>query len=221
MSGTMDFWRQLDMFSPGTFKKPVYVLGSGATGSYIIETLCKIGVKDIHVFDFDKVKKHNLPNQYFGLDDCDVNKAKAIAEAMKRVCGVEIKKHSSKATSATPLQGIVFLEVDKMETRKEIWLGAIKYNMKVDLMIDTRMGIGGGRIYTIRPFDKTDVDEYEKTLYADKEPPPCTSRSINTTVKVFSGIAVQKLIKFHQGIEYQKEILLSMHPTLFITARSW
>ncbi len=223
MAIEMDFWRQLDVFAPDSFQKPVYILGAGATGSYIAETLCKMGVRDIHLFDFDTVKKHNLPNQYFGLEDIGKKKAKVMAEAMKRTCGTDIKTYLTRASGATPLSGIVFLLVDKMDVRKEIWQGAIKLNPNIDLMIETRMGIGGGRIYAIKPFDPRDIDEWEKTLYSDDraERNPCTSQSISPTVKVISGMAVLKLVKLHNGLDYQKEVILSLYPSLYVMTRTW
>lgn len=219
----MDFWRQLDIFSPFQFEKPVHIIGVGAIGSYIAETLAKMGVEKIFVYDPDVVEIHNLPNQIYGPEDEGKKKVEALASHLRKACGIEItamdvelgeKEHN--------FSGIVFLCVDSMAARKQIWERYLKLNINVDLLVEVRMGAEIGRIYTIKPFNYLDVESWEKTLYSDEEAEesPCTARAISSTIKVIAGIATHKLTKFQRGISYQKEVIVSLNP-LLVTTRSW
>ena len=216
---TVDYWRQLDIFSPEEFgDKEVHVVGVGATGSYIALLLAKMGVSNLHVWDFDIVESHNLPNQIFRLKDVGRAKVDALAEIIEEATGIKITVHNEAVLGGTALKGIVFLLVDSMNVRKDIWNGSLKFKLPVELMVETRMAIDNGRIYAIRPSRPADIKLWEGTLYSDEEAEesPCTSRSIGPTVAYIAGIAVWKLIKFFNGEEFQRELILSARPSVII-----
>lgn len=214
-----DYYRQLDIFSPNKFgKKEVHVIGVGATGSYVALLLAKMGVSNIHVWDDDKVVSHNIPNQVFGPEDEGRPKVEALADIIKKTAGVNITTHQEKVAGKTKLKGIVFLLVDKMGTRREIWEGAIKFNLKVDLMVETRMASDNSRVYAIRPNNPSDIRFWEQTLYDDEkvERSACTNHSIAPTVALTASLAAWKLIKHFNGEGYQRELIVSLRPTTII-----
>lgn len=215
-----DYWRQLDLFSPEKFgDKEVHVVGVGATGSYVALLLAKMGVRNIHVWDFDDVESHNLPNQVYRLKDVGRAKVDALKEIISEATGTEISAHNQAVTGGTALRGIVFLLVDSMNVRKEIWSGSLKFKLPVELMVETRMAIDNGRVYAIRPSRPADIKLWEGTLYSDEEAEesPCTARSIAPTVAYIASLAVWKLIKFHNGEEFESELIVSARPSTIIT----
>src|SRR3989344_5433153 len=109
----IDFWRQLDIFSPDKFKTPITVIGAGATGSYIVWLLAKMGCRDITVYDFDKVENHNLPNQIYSPSSVGKKKVDALAETILSATGVKIKTVPKKF-DFSQLRGIVFVLTDTM-----------------------------------------------------------------------------------------------------------
>jgi hypothetical protein len=216
----VDYWRQLDLFSPEKFgDKEVHVIGVGATGSWLALILAKIGVPNLHIWDFDTVEMHNIPGQmYRPRKDIGRPKVEALAEIIEEFTLVRPTIHYEKVTGATPLKGIVFLLVDKMFDRKEIWSGALKFKVYVDLMIETRMAIDNGRVYAIKPSRPSDVKFWEETLYSDDEveEPACTNRSIAPTGATLASIAAWKLIKFTNAEEYERELIVSARPWAII-----
>lgn len=214
----VDYWRQLDIFSPEKFKKPITVIGVGATGSYIAWLAAKMGCRDITVYDHDVVENHNLPNQVFGQGDVGKKKVEALAERIQRDCGVTIKTVPDKFTQGT-LHGIVFVATDTMESRKEIWTSSVRYQLGVDLIIETRMGAEGGRIYAIHPSFPKEVAGYEKTLYSDTkaEESPCTRRAIAPTVATIAGIAVFTMIDFATDQPFANEVMVSLMPPILVS----
>lgn len=216
----IDYWRQLDLFSPTKFgNKEVHVVGVGATGSWTAYFLAKIGVQNIHVWDFDSVEGHNLPNQIYRLNK-DVGKLKvaALHEIIFEATGLKITIHKEMVDDKTPLKDIVFLMVDSMDDRKKIWLGAIKMKLAVELMIETRMAIDHGRIYTICPIKPGDVKFWEDSLYSDEESEPsaCTNRSIAPTAGIIADTSIWQMIKWFNGEEYNRGLLVSCRPSLTV-----
>lgn len=215
----VDYWRQLDLFSPEKFgDKEVHVVGVGATGSYVALMLAKMGIKNLHVWDFDDVESHNLPNQIYRLKDVGRAKVDALAEIIHESTGTEITVHNEAVTGGTTLKGIVFLLVDSMNVRKDIWSGSLKFKLPVELMVESRMAIDNGRVYAIRPSRPADIKLWEGTLYSDEEAEesPCTNRSIAPTVAYIASLAVWKLIKFHNGEDMERELIISARPCIII-----
>lgn len=205
----ISYWRQLDVFNPAENNMNISVIGAGALGSWIILGLAKSGIKNITVYDFDKVEEHNLPNQVYSISDIGKLKIDALQERIMKDCGIKIETICDKVTKNTKItSGIVYLCTDTMSSRKEIWENCIKYNLNIPLMIETRLGAEMGLIYTINPIDPFNIEGYEKTLYTDEESEesPCTYRSIITVVLIMAGMAVHKTIKYINGLEYKPKI---------------
>lgn len=155
----VDTMRHIKVFDPNTLNdQRIDIIGVGATGSRIAISLAKLGLQDIHIWDFDIVESHNIANQAFGLADCGRPKVEALAAIIKAQTGLDVTAHNEKVTGRTTLGNIVFLLTDTMASRKEIWDGAIRFKPQIQIMIETRMGVDEGRVYNIRPTIPADVD---------------------------------------------------------------
>jgi hypothetical protein len=211
----IDFWRQLELFDPSRFTRPVVVIGGGATGSYITFLLAKMGCRDITVYDPDVVENYNLPNQVYGPKHTGEKKVIALSKVLSELTGVEIKS-VDRLFHREEVRGIVFVLTDTMSSRKEIWESSIKYQINVDLMIETRMGAEGGRIYAINPSSPSQIERYEKTLYSDEEAEesPCSRRAIAPTVATIAGMAVFTMLNFVNRRPFPNEVILSLSPFL-------
>lgn len=205
----MDISRQINIFDPDSFKDDVHVIGCGATGSWVALILSKIGVNNIHLYDFDTIEEHNIPNQFFSNLQNEEKKCEALkenialfscndrkAEELKQ----NITSHDERITKdSSKMSGYVFLLVDTMSARKEIWENCIKLNPYTKLMIETRMGTNMGRIYCIDPMKFDSIEEYEKTLYSDEESDVSAcgvSQTIAPTAILVAGYAVWQFLKF-------------------------
>ena len=51
----IDLNKSRDFFDPSKIKMPVHIIGCGAIGSHLAETLARLGVTDIHLWDTDTV----------------------------------------------------------------------------------------------------------------------------------------------------------------------
>lgn len=204
--------RQGDWFKGNEYDKEVHVIGVGATGSFVAYQLAKMGVQKLHVWDFDVVEEHNVANQIYNIMDEGKYKVDALAEHIKESVGLDIITHNEKVTSANKneLKGVVFVLTDTMASRKDIF-SALKYNMNVSLVVETRMGIDCGRIYVINPLSVPQIKRYEDTFYDDDvaEVSFCgSSLSIIPTAMNIASYACWAIIKDYKEIEQDNEILI-------------
>jgi hypothetical protein len=198
MDNHCDPLRHQYIFDPINFgNQPITVIGAGATGSRIALSLAKLGVQNLTVYDFDIVESHNIANQAYGNNDIGKPKVQALAELIKLQTGLVINAMNERVTPLTVISGYVFLLVDSMETRKTLWDDIIKFKFNIPYMIETRMGIDQGRVYTINPTDVDNTDFWEKSWYPDGEAElsPCGSTiSVGPTAELVSGFAVWQFI---------------------------
>lgn len=200
--------RHMDVFNPATFgNKRIDVIGAGATGSRVILEIAKLGVSNLHAWDFDIVEAHNIANQAFWLSHIGKPKVDAIKEVVKASSGLDLSIHPEKVDGATKDLGqIVFLMVDSMKARREIFDGAIENNFATELLIETRMGADEGRVYAFNPQKPEEVRRWKSFLYDDPTPQEQArlalngcggSTTVGSTAAVIAGLAVWQLIQWN------------------------
>lgn len=219
--------RHIDILNPDEITDLRFdIIGCGATGSKIALSLAKLGIKNIHCWDFDIVEEHNIPNQIFFQEDIGKLKVDALQRIIFAATGSKITPHAEKVDGTQELGDIVFLLTDTMESRKQIWDNTLKYSLSTSLMIETRMGKDNGRIYTIIPTDPTHVKKWEETLYDSHvvELSSCgTTISVGPTADIVAGYAVWQFLIWYaiekKGKEgsIENEIIFSLQPLMHIS----
>jgi molybdopterin/thiamine biosynthesis adenylyltransferase len=203
----------MELFNPNTFNEPVHLVGVGATGSWVALSLAKLGVTDITVWDFDVVEEHNVPNQAFGIMDIGSYKVAALEKMILDLTGTKIKTQGV-AVTKQPLAGIVFLMVDSMKARKEIWENCLRYKPLVKHVIEPRMGLHVGRVYNVNPLSPTQVKAYEGTYYTDEEADTSELSACGNSMTVISSamhvasVCVRQFVNFNNGSNLDNEILM-------------
>ena len=97
----------------------------------------------LNIYDFDDVEIHNIPNQYYDTEDLGKLKAEALADKLHAInpnitvkCTHQqyylymMKKHPG----IDQMSGYVFLLVDSMKIRKELWLAAKEKQTNLTLL---------------------------------------------------------------------------------------
>ena len=206
----MDYTRQLGLLDPKQIKdKSITVIGAGATGSYVALLLAQMGWGDstqgqgvLRVFDGDKVEEHNLANQIYEPSHIGKFKTEALKEVILRKCGFEIETLSEmvddKTDSTLIRSNYVMMLTDTMSSRKDIFEKHLRFPFTTDLLVETRMGLREGRIYSFNPNDGAHTEEWKATLYSDNvaEASACGgSQSIVSTVGFLSSLAVGRIIQ--------------------------
>lgn len=172
-----DYRKQSELILTSQMDERINVIGCGALGSWVALFLLKMGFKNVHVYDYDVVEEHNLPNQMFKEYDIGTSKVEATKFLYMEMFNEKdtnydrLKIHNVKVTkeNAIALGGYTISCVDSMTARKELYEAMFLYG-KSSLWIEGRIGLYGAYIYTL--IDKTDIDtnkKYEGTLYEDTE----------------------------------------------------
>ena len=220
----ISFLRQLDIFDPESFDQTCHIVGVGAVGSRLAENLARLGIKKLELYDQDTVKPHNVPTGAFCPLHVSMSKVQAMKEQLSFFTNTEIIAHCQMVESEVSFQGIVFLCVDSMNARRQIWQKCIKQNLNSPLMIEIRIGPQEGRIYTVNPLDLQEIDYWEKVSSypsGHNEELPCTSRSIITTVSMAAALAVQQLILWHCKLWYPNSLILGLQGKPLLMTDKW
>ena len=175
----IDFTRQTKIFNPDSSKINITIIGVGSTGSFLAFTLAKMGISKIKVIDFDKIEKHNIPNQYYRLKDVGKLKVDALKEIIKDFSDVEIETEKKKITKKynfdIDMNSIVISCVDNIPTRKLLVEHLKGFPIK---LIDTRFGGEGYSIHVCNCEEEKEVKEYLKSLEGKIKPTGCGEKSI-------------------------------------------
>ena len=217
-----DYSRQINILNPEEFNTRINIIGVGATGSWMSLALAKMGLSKLHIYDFDTVGEHNLPNQMFGLRDIGRNKAISMRNIIKSLTGFTIGAKDEKLEGDTPMRGVVFMLTDTMKSRKDIYYKAIKNNPTIDLLIETRMDLRGGRIYVIDPKNLEHIKRYEETLYNDDEAEVSACGVSQTVLPTALGItshAIWKLLDYINGELVYNETVLDFSNEIVMTQK--
>lgn len=219
----IDISRHMSVFNAEDFDKRVDVIGCGAVGSHIVLMLTKLGIQNVHVWDFDEVEEHNIANQVFGLPHIGMPKVDAAHRLMKGLTGIEIQAHNKEVGGDEDLGNVVFIATDTMKSRKEIWDKAVKYKA-TEALIECRMGADNARIYLVNPMDPTHVKKYEGSLSYDddeSEESLCGSRTTVGPTAIHTACnAVWQMIRWYNNKsgkegcdeEPENELLTSVNP---------
>lgn len=169
----MDLSRHIEVFSPDAVKHPIHIIGVGATGSFVAMELARMGCPVLNIYDFDDVEIHNIPNQYYDTGDLGKLKAEALADKLKAInpnivvnvyTSAVLPVHDDEHNGIDEMSGYVFLLVDSMKIRKELWMAA-KENKNIVHCWESRLGSDQARVYsldmTVKDFSKYEADFYE------------------------------------------------------------
>lgn len=215
---TVRFRRQLDLLPLDACIVPITVIGAGSVGSFTTLSLAKMGMSNLTVFDDDVVDEHNLPNQFFRVEDLARLKVEALADLVRAFERTEIRTVPRRFDGGS-LSGIVVGAVDSMASRSAVW-ESVRFNPAVRLFIDARMGGLVSIVRPVRPCDVGDVRRYERTLHSDDEaaPEPCSARAILFTVLAIAS-TVARLVRMELvGKELPREVTQDHELGLLITS---
>lgn len=67
------------------------ICGAGAVGSNLVDNLCRQGLRNFRVIDFDRIEEHNVGTQIYGRKDVGSLKVDILQSMMFRETGVNIE----------------------------------------------------------------------------------------------------------------------------------
>lgn len=212
----MNLIRQEEFFSPVKITDDIHIIGIGAIGSHITEMLVRMGLTNIHLYDFDTVDEHNIPNQMFW--DVDIGHTKC--KALKDICNAInpnskiILHEKGYVLEKTKLSGYVFLCVDSINLRKAI-VKEHEFNPMIKTLFDFRMGLEDAQHYAADWKDHKQIEDLLASMnFTDeeaKEAMPTTACGsalcVLPTIRVITSYGIANWINFIKTGKLKKVIL--------------
>ena len=200
----MDLNKSREFFDPTNVKKQCHIIGCGAIGSSVAELLARQGIKNIILWDFDKVESHNIVNQMFTEEDIGKPKTEALKEILYRINPATAEKIKLKGKyTKEPLQGYVFMCTDTVESRQDI-VKANQYNHQIEAIFDFRMTLLEGQHYAA-PWDnsklkKSLINSLDFTHEEAKKNTPVSAcgfeLSVAPTVRIIAALGVANFMNY-------------------------
>lgn len=215
----MDLSRHISVFSPDAVKHPIHIIGVGATGSFVAMELARMGCPVLNVYDFDELEIHNIPNQYYDTQDLGKPKVEALADKLRLINpdivvntfnSKVLPEASDEGKGINEMSGYVFLLVDSMKTRKELW-EAVKQNKNILHCWESRLGSDQARVYSLDMSVK-DFGKYEQDFYEDDNAEVSACGTSITVLPIVLQTASLMIVQFidlvmeHSGTYYFKTI---------------
>lgn len=158
------------LYDFSSLETPIHVVGIGANGSDIVRTLAKGGLRaPLHLWDGDTVEAKNLRNQTYMKRHVGLPKVAALAEQRTRWGDGTAFQHFRYAGAGEKFSGIVFLCVDSMATRRNIYQNCIKGKQEIPLCIETRMDGVSVVVHAFDPCNPIHQQRWESYWYRDEE----------------------------------------------------
>lgn len=215
---TMNKSKLLEYFDASVIKAPIHVIGCGAIGSNIAEQLARIGVEEVHLWDFDTVAAHNITNQMFDEADIGRTKVEAVTDMMKAINpAIIITTHAKGLTEPYVLAGYVFLCVDNIDLRREI-VKANQYNPNLVAFFDFRMRLTDAQHYAALKSNAEQVKQLLATMdFTHEEAKNSTPKSacnvelsVCYTVKTIVAIGVANFVRSVLGDPIKTMVLIDL-----------
>ena len=212
----MNLNKSYEFFQPEQVEKDqIHIIGCGAIGSHVAESLTRLGIKELHLWDFDIVTEHNIANQMFFSTDIGMEKTEALASTCHHI-NPEAKpvEHRSGWTNEI-LSGYIFLCVDSIELRKKIVQTIMPNMVNIKAIFDFRMRLTDAQHYAcsgnaqaiktlLKTMNFTDAEAKENTPVSACN----TTLSVNPTVKAIVVMGVANFLNFVREGKLKKFIQL-------------
>ena len=208
----------LEYFDATAIQEPINVIGCGAIGSHVCETLARMGFPEVHIYDFDTVDEHNITNQKFITVDIGHSKVDACERYMQAINpDMKVIKHADGLQPPYVVNGIVILAVDDIELRQKI-VAANKYNNYCKMFLDFRMRLTDAQHYFAMHDNAKDMLKLEKSMdFTHDEAKEATPESacgvqlsVVYTVQTIVALGIANLVNSIITKKYNTFVMMDM-----------
>jgi len=205
--------RHQSIFNPKLFDLPVHIVGCGGMGSHLAAALVRMGVgrrhSPISLYDFDSYEPHNLTNQFITTANVGKPKVQGLATQLRRIePNVRLTLHETEVDLTDTFDGVVFLCLDNMQARGEIFEWSLENNEHVACVIETRMDAEVGISHCLDPNNVTHQDCWWLYWNDDKETDNAAGCSgPQSIISAIYGTSMLALKQFEKFARYKTPLL--------------
>lgn len=192
-----------------------HILGCGAIGSSAATQICRMGAREIYLYDMDKVGMENIGVSMYGQQHIGKPKVEALSEILADIepnCNVNTFDGYFNGYDVQE-NNIIVLGFDSMDSRK----GAVETIVKQkrpDVLIDGRMG---AEIYQQYTFKNPTFKQYIKTWYSDEDgsDEPCNAKATSYCSNMSGSLICNTIKKILKEEMYHSQFAFSFPTMLF------
>ena len=197
MENKVDVSQLLRIFDPVRFgDMRIDIIGCGAVGSKVAIEIAKLGIRNLHLWDFDTIEAKNVQNQFFRIEDVGKKKVEALAELVEIFTGLTPTIHDERVDGSQELGEVVFLLTDTFASRREIFEKALENSFITLVVIETRMGVDFGYIHLINPTQREECNRWKEALGEDPVVPQESACGSKDAVGATSSEIAAKATEF-------------------------
>jgi molybdopterin/thiamine biosynthesis adenylyltransferase len=209
--------RHVGIVHPDQLLFPVTVIGVGAIGSTMARLLSQIGFRTFRYYDGDRVVGENVGVQFYREADKGKRKVIACRDNVRRfITALDIEVHAEPYVDQ-PLDGLVVVGVDNIQTRSTIWKAVRRDAHQIPLLVDGRTAGEEVHVYVIRPTFLEDGDLYTESLVPN--PPgsglPCGEQGAPHAQSVIAGLMTNAMVRWIRCEPYPRYTLFNLRSMWF------
>lgn len=191
--------------------KGATLIGAGHLGSRICEAMAETGFglhEPLIVYDYDKVKDHNIPASWFSPLQTGTSKVSALAENAKIFSEVELKPVRAKFIAQPVSTPILVMSVDTLDGRKKIWdhISSLEPSHAPEFIIDARSGWNQIMVFAFK------INEAGRAFLPSMDletvDMPCSARSVAYNAMTVGGLVAAIARDYSLGRPYPYSIML-------------
>lgn len=212
----MNLNKSLEFFDPIKVTDQIHIIGLGAIGSNLVDMFARLGLTNLHLYDFDTVTAHNIANQRYTDEHVDTAKCLSMYDYIKEI-NVRAKPvvYTEGWKPGTKLAGHVFLAVDNIELRQQI-VKENMYNPMIKSFHDVRMRLQDAQYYMAdwsRQKDKENLlagmnFTHEEAMASTPVSACGTTLSVLPTINIICSFGVANFINYIKEGNYKRTILI-------------
>jgi hypothetical protein len=190
----------------------MHIIGIGAVGSHVANLLVRSGFENIHLYDYDEVKLHNISNQMYDTHDLEVPKNIATCKKLKAINPSATVVLRGAWDEYSLLDGHVFLCVDDIEVRKRM-VTMYMNNPAVETILDFRIGYTKAQHYAAKYGDYPELYntmDFTKEEAQENQPvSPCNSKmTALPTIQTITALGVANFLNIINENSWATMILI-------------
>ena len=208
--------KQGDYFQPMTdLKHPIHIIGCGAIGSTLANMLVRMGVQELHIYDFDNVEMKNICNQEYFDNFVGTPKVEALYYILNMINpNIKLTIHKDGWKPGTRLSGYVFIGVDNIELRRQIVEDNIN-NKYIKAIFDFRMRLTDAQHYAadFKNFNRLlgTMQFTHEEAKAETPVSACgTDLNVITTVRTICSLGLSNFINYVKEGTLRKMIMVDL-----------
>lgn len=200
----------------------VVIYGAGSVGSHVAYELCKMGVKEITIVDFDKIEPHNISNQFYAVEQLGESKSSSLKQNLLQFTGSNVEIYEQKLTEegefpfSIATDALHIMTFDNIEARKIVFDNLRGFPVT---LFDARAGGEGFELFEIQMEDEEDCEYFDGSLQGEFVELKCGEQTVIYNVTCLAAEVCNQFKKWNLRAKRPTYLSRNMNSYKYLAAR--